>query len=100
MSRTRHTLVSIVTLRSDPSPNSLCLHTIRHKLHIVTQELPDPNQLETQIAVRLVRLPRAVFIDEPRFKFPPRLSGVYTSDEGREEEWGVVVVDQRRLTAG
>ena len=98
MSRTRHTLAAIVTLRSDPLPNSLCLHTIRHKFHIVTQELPDPSQSETRVAVYPVGLARAVFLDGPRFKFPSRLSSVHASDEKMEEGKPVVVVDQRYLT--
>ena len=65
---------------------------IRHKLLIVTQELPDPSYFETQIAVGLVGLARLVSIDGPRLEFPPRLSRVHASDEGWEEGW-VVVVD-------
>ena len=63
---------------------------------IIPQEHSDAGQLETQVAVRLVGLSRAICIAGPRLEFPLGLPRAHTSDEGGEEGQ-VVIVDQRHL---
>jgi hypothetical protein len=69
-----------------------------HHIFLITQELLETGQLETQIAIGLARLCWTVSADGFRLELPLRLSRIHASNEGREQR-GVVVVDQRRVAA-
>lgn len=75
----------------------LCLHMVRY-IFLITQELLETGQPETQIAIGLTRLCWTVGADGFRLELPLRLPRTHASNEGREQG-GVVVVDQRHVAA-